>query len=582
MTTRRDLDLLSLVRLRCGEAIAILALGALLSCSDSNRNSLSSNIPEPTSQVATTWHFSDVTSGSGIDFAHTFGDDQFSFILEDTGSGVALIDIDGDRLLDVYFLNGTWVEGVSDPAFRDRRGATNRLYRNLGNLRFADVTEQSRTGDPGYGMGAIVGDYDGDGDEDLYVLNWGPNVLYQNRGDGTFEDVTDVAGVSGPDTIAGQRKWSVNGFFFDPDGDGDLDLYIANYLAFDPEFIDPELPEEYPYPGPESYAGQHALLFENQGDGTFRDISEASGLDAFPGKTMGAALADFDEDGSSEIFEAVDDMQNYLFRPSPEGWNELAESASVAFNKDGAPMASMHGSCGDYDADGSIDVFVPDLARGCLYRNLGNLQFEEKTDSAGLGAILDGSGAWGSHFADFDNDTHLDLLVVRGGAFDLLAAETDLMFQNLGNGSFADVSATLGSYFQAAHVSRGAAFGDLDNDGDVDIVVSRKDLPATAHVLRNETPPEHHWLGLRLVARRGHSEAIGARVELRIGNQTRVREVQRCGSYLSQNDRRVHFGLGNADSVDELTIRWPSGHVQRVDVASVDHYLEIVEEVASR
>ena len=523
--------------------------------------------------------FEDMTAGSGVDFRYTFGDDEFSFILEDTGSGVAVLDYDGDGYLDIYFVNGTWLDGISDPRRRANAGARNQLYRNRGDGSFENVTAKAGVGDGGYGMGAVVGDYDADGDEDLVVMNYGPNVAYRNNGDGTFSDVTAQLGLAGPDTLNGFLKWSVNGFFFDYDVDGDLDLYVANYLAFDPRFVDPELPEEYPYPGPESYAGQASLLYRND-DGTFTDVTADAGLLREGGKTMGAAPADFDGDGYPDVLEAVDSMPNFLFHNRGDGtFTEAGLMAGVAFDGHGTAMASMHPCIGDYDDDGKPDLFVPDLDFGCLYRNKGHLLFEEVSESAGITPKPRGSG-WGGHFADFDNDGNLDLLVVLGGAFSLEGGEADRLFLNDGKGHLLQVPKVPGGYFGQRHVSRGAAFGDFDNDGDIDFVVNRKDIEGTPNLVRNDLAAGHHWLQLRLVGQGRNRDAVGARITLTAGGRTQHRVVERAGSYLSQNDVRVHFGLGTASAVERLVVRWPGGDEETMEVPGVDRIL-VLEETGS-
>lgn len=556
------------VSLRPLAALCLLLLGLPSACTDpADEASARSD--------AVGWTFTDITLPARLDFRYTFGDEEFSCILEDTGSGCALIDANNDGFLDLYLVNGCYLEGVSDPgAAVKNSGATNRLYLNLWNGQFQDVTAASGVGDPGYGMGAVVGDHDADGDEDLYVLNRGRNVLYRNDGYGVFEDVTQDAGVAGPERLNGQPPWSVNGQFLDLDRDGDLDLYVASYLAFDPSFVDPDLPEEYPYPGPESYAGQRSILYRNDGRGHFEEITAAAGLLQENGRTMGAAFADLDDDGDVDIFEAVDGAGNFLFENRGDGtFRECADEAAVALDRTGRPMASMHASVGDIDGDGRLDLFVPDLESGCLYRNLGQLRFEEVGAERGLAAALKGSGGWGSTFADFDNDSDLDLLVVLGGAFDLEAGEADKLFLNDGRGYFTLV-APIGPYFDSRNVSRGAAFGDLDNDGDIDFLVSRKDVAGTPHLIRNDLPPGRHWLTLDLRVRNG-TEAPGARVELVAAGQRQTREAWRSTSYLSASDPRVHFGLGSAQQIESLRVRWPDGTHSEHAIPAVDRIVRI-------
>ena len=534
---------------------------------------------------APAWTFRDGAERAGIDFRHHFGRAEFGSILDDTGSGVAAFDYDGDGWQDLYYVNGANQEGVGDPGHEASKGASNVLYRNrtrdwtVTELSFYDLTEQAGVGDDGYGMGAVVGDPDADGDLDLYVLNFGPNVYYENDGDGTFTDATERMRLAGPARLNGEVTWSVSGAFFDAEGDGDLDLYVANYLAFDPAYEDPDLPPEFPYAGPMSYGGQASLLYVNE-DGRFTEQASAMGLLEPDGKTMGAAIADLDGDGDLDVFEAVDDMQNLVFTNDGAGrFTEGAKAAGAAFDAAGRATASMHPCIGDVNGDGHLDVFVPDLEFGCLYLGRGGGLFQEASTKAGLRTDelkAVGQAGWGGGFADFDLDGDLDLLVVLGGAFSVDSVERDLLLLNDGAGHFT-VATFEDGYFTTALCGRGSAFADFDNDGDLDVAINHKSADSPANLLVNELPPGNHWLGLQLVGLGKNPDAIGARVTLRQGERTQLREVTRNQSYLSQGDPRLLFGLGAAADVDGVTIRWPDGTVQELEVDAVDRYLRVVQ-----
>ncbi len=577
---------------------ALLALAALAApgCDGSPPAAPPAGSTDATAAI----RFTDVVAGSGLDaFRHTFGDGDFSKILEDTGSGVALIDYDGDGLLDIHLSSGQWIEGFSDPAWRERASdGRSRLYRNLGGMKFEEVTDAVGITERGYGMGAAVGDYDGDGDDDLYVLNRGANVLYRNDvaadGKRRFTDVTATAGVAGPALLNGQPKWSVNGCFFDADGDRDLDLYVTNYLAFDPAFKDPRLPKEYPYEGPESYPGQQSLLYRNQGEGKFLDATAESGLALPDGRSMGAVPCDFDGDGDLDLFEAIDSRADVLWRNDGTGrfW-EVGGAAGVAFDGSGAPMASMHGSIGDLDGDGRFDLFVPALFTSALFRNLGpaaapagspaGLLFDEVAAKSAVLPPLLGKGSWGSGIEDFDLDGDLDLIVVLGGAFDLKAADPDRFFRNLGGFTFRDDSAGLGPDFAVGRVSRGAAFGDLDNDGDVDYVVNVKDVGAPPRLLRNELRSGSagpRALTVELVGLAQNGDAIGAHVTLTDAAGAQHRLVGRSNSYLSQCDPRLHFA--RRSEAAELVVRWPSGQPTRHAVTAGTAATLVIREEAQK
>jgi len=361
--------------------------------------------------------FRDATRGSGIDFRYTFGGKgEPTRIVEATGPGVALFDYDRDGDLDIYLVNAAWIEGLStDPRAKTAR---NRLYRNEGGLKFVDVTDKSGVGDRGYGMGCTAADFDGDGHVDLFVTNYGPNVLYRNRGDGTFVDVTSRAGVAGPATLNSRRKWSTNSVFFDADGDGDLDLFVANYLAFDPKFNEYYGPEGFP--GPSSYLGQASILYRNNGDGTFSDVTKAAGLMRSNGRGMGASVIDFDNDGRPDLFEANDNMANHLFRNLGNGrFEEVAENALVAYGQGGENTAAMHGATGDFDNDGRFDLLVADANFSALFRNLGRGVFADLAQSSRLARHAGRFVSWGAFLFDYDNDGRLDVFCANGGAHHL-------------------------------------------------------------------------------------------------------------------------------------------------------------------
>ncbi len=541
--------------------------------------------------------FRDITATSGVTFRHTFGDRDFSKILKATGSGVGILDYDGDGDLDLYFVNGSYLEEICDEAGKVNEGATNRLFRNdgrnaeLGTITFTDVTEEAGVGDTGYGMGCAVADYDNDGDTDLYVTNYGRNVLYRNNGDGRFTVVTDTAGVAGPSSLNGFVKWSTNACWFDYDKDGQLDLYVCNYLAFDPAFNNFYGPEGFP--GPSNYLGQPSILYRNKGDGTFEDVTVKAGLFRKEGRGMGASAGDLNNDGWPDLFEANDDMVNFLFINQGDGtFREAADETLVARGQGGENTAAMHGAMGDFDRDGRLDIFVPDMNYFSLFRNLASeswtrMVFEDTTMRSGIAAACGQYVGWGGFFFDYDNDGWQDIFVATGEAH-RPENEPNLVLRNLGNGKFKDVSLSLGKrLFWERRLSRGAACADLDNDGDLDVVVVNIDVKAKGKeglpsVLENIGGNARNWLTVKLIGARSNRDGIGAKIIVTAGRRTYVDEARSAVAYLSSVTPRVHFGLGDAEAVERVEVRWPSGEVQVLEDVSVNQLLIITEKVARK
>ncbi len=509
----------------------------------------------------------DITEAAGISWRHSIGDDSLSNIVESTGAGCAFLDYDGDGDLDLYLVNGRFHPELSHARGRRLAGRlTNALYRNNGDGTFTDVTKAAGVGDRGYGMAAVAADYDNDGDTDLFVTNYGRDTLFRNDGDGTFSDVTDAAGV-------GDTRWTVGATFFDYDRDGRLDLFVGGYLLFDPDYRYYYAADAFP--GPLSYPGQRDTLYRNLGDGTFEDVTKAAGLGSPDGRAMGIAACDIDNDGDEDLYVANDGMENYLYRNRGDGsFENVALDTGTAFGQNGEATSAMGPEFGDFDADGLIDIFVPDMGYGCLYRNTGKGWFEEKSARLGVAAVLGQYTSWSGNFLDIDNDGWLDIFVVNGDAHHL-EPEEDTLLLNRGGAAFEDVSARTGSALRLKFVGRGSASGDFDNDGDLDLLVLNvNDRP---RLLRNDLANSNHWLELRLIGTASNRDAVGARVRLTAGGRTQIRDVRTSSGYLSQSDPRLHFGLGPHAVVDRIEISWPSGTVQNLRKIAADRLLNITE-----
>ncbi len=512
--------------------------------------------------------FTDVTQESGIDFHHRFGDDKLSNIVEGSGAGVVLFDYDNDGWLDIYFLSGCWLKGVSDNRGRKYRDKlSNRLYRNLQNGRFEDVTETAGVGNKAFGTGGSAADYDNDGDLDLYVLNFGKNVLYRNNGNGTFTDVSKASGLD-------NARWSLSAPWFDYDGDGDLDVYVVNYLQYDGGKFRAFYAAKG-YPGPLSYSGEPDALYRNNGDGTFTEVTQQAGLLSPEGRGMSATVADLDNDGLLDIYVANDAMENYYFRNLGEGrFENDGLIRGLAFGEGGQGVSSMGPTTGDVDRDGWVDVYVPDMGYGCLMMNKEGF-FDDRTARAKLALACGQYTGWGAVLFDADNDGYLDIFVTNGNAhFEF--PEEDVIVRNDGTGNFGDVADKAGSYFRDKHVGRGATCGDLDNDGDLDLVIANlNDRPT---LLRNDGGNQNNWLKIDARLRGGKSIAVGARITVKASGITQLQELSPVTGYLSQMDPRPNFGLGQADKVDSVVIRWPDGQSTELHDVAINQVLQVIQD----
>jgi hypothetical protein len=562
-------------------ATALLALLAVGGCGERPPP------PEPAgpSETPVVEAFTERAAAAGLDFSHRSGARGEHYFPEIMGAGVALIDYDGDGDLDVYAIQGGPIGNAAATTGPEAPG--NRLYRNdidgADGPAFTDVTEEAGVGDRGYGMGVATGDVDNDGDTDLYVTNFGPNVLYRNDGDGTFTDVTAEAGVDDP-------RWSTSAAFFDYDRDGDLDLFVTHYVSFavtdNVRCTSPAGRRDYC--DPNAFSPLSDTLWRNEGGGRFTDVTAESGIGAAFGNGLGVTVADFDRDGWPDIYVANDQGPNQLWMNLGDGrFEDRALISGCAYNADGAAEASMGVTAADYDDDGDDDLFLTHL-RGetnTLYRNEGDAGFMDVTDLSGLSVPSLTYTGFGTAWFDLDNDGDLDLFSANGAVtVESSGTATDdaypyqqlnQLFENAGAGRFVDLSRRSGAAMRLREIGRGAAFGDVDNDGDVDIVVSNN--AGQLRLYLNEIGDEGGWLRVRLTGTDSVRDGTGAvaTLELADGRSLR-RRAHTDGSYLSAGDPRVHFGLGDSEPV-ALTVAWPSGRVERWDVAGRDVGLALVE-----
>lgn len=507
---------------------------------------------------------------SGIDFKHTDGKSEKRLFNEFLGSGGGFFDYDNDGDLDIYLVNG-----ASQIVSPDKNPSTNALYRNNGDGSFSNVTELTGTGSTSYGTGCTVGDYDNDGDLDLYIANFGPNVLYQNSGKGTFIDVSMQSGVA-------NSQWGTSCAFADVDNDGNLDLYITNYADYavknDKKCYVRGI---WQYCGPRSYPPDTDIFYHNNGNGIFTDLTEKSGfLDVPACHGLGVAFGDYDNDGDQDLYVANDQDPNFLFQNQGSGkFEETALLSGVSYSDMGKEEAGMGTIFGDYDNDGLLDLTVSNFQKetNTLYHNEGSGFFADVTTLAGIGEITYSYLGWGIAFFDYNNDGYKDIFVANGHVLDNITdidrsttyPQRNLLFRNLGDGTFEDVSNQSGSGLTLQKVSRTVALGDYDNDGDLDILVTNWNQ--TADLLRNEGGNLNNWIQINVVGTKSNKSGIGTRIKLVAGNLKQYQEVQSGGSYLAFSDLRTHFGVGNAKRIDLVEILWPSGHIDKYKDLAVNH-----------
>lgn len=517
----------------------------------------------------------DVTAETEIDFRHEDGRSGAQYFLETLGAGAAWFDYDLDGDIDIYFVNGADLPGMQSDV-----PPTNALYRNDGDSTFTDVTADAGVGDGGYGFSCAVGDYDNDGFPDLYITNFGPNVLYHNNGDGTFTDVTTQARV-------GDALWGASAAFADYDNDGDLDLFVSNYVAFDVE----ENPEcgvrGMPmHCGPGAFKGTASVLYRNNGDGTFTDVTRQAGVFNRQGKGMGVVWCDYDNDKDVDLFVANDKVADWLYRNEGDGtFTDVGLTSGVALNEMGAAYSSMAPVFGDIDNNGWFDLMITNFQDepNSVYYNDGDGFFSDITYRSGIGGPTLTRLAWGTDFADLDNDGWVDFFVAAGHLQENVHlhnpsttyAQQNQLFWNRGDSTFADVSNTSGKGLLLKKVSRGAAFGDYDNDGDIDILITNSHQ--TPDLLRNDSVNQHHWLIFTTVGTQSNRSGIGARIKVVAGGKSQIREVKSGGSYPSHSDMRLHFGLGQSTAAELVEIRWPSGLVERFKNVEGNRFLMATE-----
>lgn len=519
--------------------------------------------------------FTDITEKAGIVFKHVSAPEK-RYIVESMSGGVALLDYDNDGFLDIYLVNSLSVDIV-----RAKQKTRSSLYHNNGNGTFTDVAAKAGVSDIGWGMGVATGDYNNDGFEDIYVTCLGPNHLLKNNGNGTFTDVTQRSGTNDP-------RWSTGAAFVDYDNDGNLDLFVSNYVDFDvdhlPEFGKGRSCQFKGIPvqcGPRGLAGAGDSLFHNEGDGTFTDVSRKAGVadpDGYYG--LGVICSDFDGDGLVDIYVANDSTPNFLYHNNGDStFKDVGFSSGTAVNENGSEQGSMGVTLGDYDHDGKLDLFITnfDDDYNTLYHNDGRGSFTDLSYAAKVAAASLPYVGWGTNFFDYDNDGWVDLLVVNGHVYPQLPTykQRNLLHHNNRDRTFTEVGADMGMPFTEKRTGRGAAFGDIDNDGDVDFIINN--LDGAPQLLRNDGGNSNNSVLVKMIGTKSNRDGIGARVTIVSGDLSQIEEVYSGGSYISQNDLRLHFGFETRTKIDSLEVRWPSGMVDKIPGTSANKLLTIKE-----
>ena len=490
--------------------------------------------------------YQEIGKEAGLDFVHSIGSDHMDNIVESVGGGAAFLDYDQDGYIDLYTCSGTWIEGFSKIE-KPAKLSENHLYHNRQDGTFEDITEKAGVGGPWYSMGVTVGDFNNDGYPDIYVSNYGPNTLYRNNGDGTFTDVTKRA------MVAGGKDCSVGAVWLDYDNDRLLDLYVGNYLLFDPEYKYYYAPDGFP--GPLAYDSQSDVLYHNKGNGIFEDVTKSMGIFDIDGRAMGVGAADYDDDGFVDIYVANDHTVNYLWHnDGGKKFTDRGTMSGTGFSQAGEATVSMSVDFADYNGDGLLDMFISDDNYCSLYENIGNGLFSDKSFPSGISVASGQFVGWSSSFLDYDNDGDADIFKTNGELKHAYGQE-DQLFENIGSGKFRDVSVDRGIYFQEEHVGRGACLGDYDNDGDIDIYIVN--LDSRGIFLRNNKGNQNNWITLSLVGQTSNRDAIGTSIKLIAGGKVQTAQKKSTTGYLSQNDSRIHFGLAKNDIIERTSTGRP-------------------------